>query len=115
MGDNRCTFEEVLSKLGPSAPHQWENCAWPQLLDAVRATLLAVQDGVCGIELEVRSSRTLGTPNGPSAFELFGFDFIIDETWKPWLLEVNRSPDMLGTCEVPKLQKWSEQALEELL
>ena len=30
----------------------------------------------------------------PSAFELFGFDFLVDESWNPWLLEANADPDV---------------------
>jgi len=30
----------------------------------------------------------------PSAFELFGFDFLVDENWNPWLLEANADPDV---------------------
>ncbi|KAL2827020.1 survival protein sure-like phosphatase/nucleotidase [Aspergillus cavernicola] len=29
----------------------------------------------------------------PNAFEIFGVDFLLDETGKPWLLEVNAYPD----------------------
>ena len=27
----------------------------------------------------------------PNSFEVFGFDLLIDATWKPWLLEVRHS------------------------
>ena len=33
----------------------------------------------------------------PNAFELFGFDLLIDEEWRVWLLEANAEPDFVQT------------------
>lgn len=33
-------------------------------------------------------------PHNPNAFEVFGYDVIIDDNMRPWLLEVNASPSM---------------------
>ena len=33
----------------------------------------------------------------PNCFELFGFDFLVDEAWGVWLLEANAEPDFVQT------------------
>lgn len=33
-------------------------------------------------------------PHQPNAFEVFGYDVLIDANMKPWLIEVNSSPSM---------------------
>uniref|UniRef100_A0A7S4PSB1 Tubulin--tyrosine ligase-like protein 9 n=1 Tax=Alexandrium monilatum TaxID=311494 RepID=A0A7S4PSB1_9DINO len=113
--DNRCTMRALFARCGPSAAKLWENRTWPQLLDGVRASLLAVRDGVLGVEMDFKKRRKLDSIAGPRAFELFGFDFAVDEAWRPWLLEANSSPDMLRSCQVPEIVSWAEEATESML
>ena len=35
-------------------------------------------------------------------FEIFGYDFMVDETLKPWLIEVNTNPCLQETSKVLK-------------
>lgn len=48
-----------------------------------------------GIKKIVKTSLlTIGNLGRSNSFELFGYDFMIDDKMKPWLLEVNSSPAM---------------------
>jgi len=47
------------------------------------------------------------------SFELFGFDFMIDEDLNPWLIEVNSSPSMEYSTKVTK--SLAEEALKGLV
>lgn len=40
------------------------------------------------------SACRMFVPNGNNCFELYGFDILIDDTLKPWLLEINLSPSL---------------------
>ena len=45
------------------------------------------------IGMSVESVRKkLKTGRGGSCFELFGYDFIIDGDFNPWIIEVNTNP-----------------------
>ncbi|XP_072266546.1 probable tubulin polyglutamylase TTLL2 [Pyxicephalus adspersus] len=56
---------------------------WQRIYNIVTMTLLAIAPSV---------------PQCPNCFELFGFDILIDDTLKPWLLEVNYSPALSLDC-----------------
>jgi len=65
---------EQLRRLGVD----WE-VMWEKIKALVLRSLLAVQDAI---------------PHQRNSFELFGYDVLIDEGLKPWLIEVNASPSL---------------------
>lgn len=46
-------------------------------------------------------------PKAQSCFEVFGFDILIDQNFKPWLLEVNFSPALSMDCQADFIAKRS--------
>ncbi len=44
-------------------------------------------------------------------FELYGYDLLIDECLKPWLIEVNASPSLTTTTPSDKLMKFKVRNL----
>ncbi|CAO1411784.1 unnamed protein product [Diamesa serratosioi] len=59
------------------------------------------------------SACRMFVPHATNCFELFGFDVLIDDTLKPWLIEVNLSPS-LG-CDTPLDTKVKASLLTDLL
>ena len=49
---------------------------------------------IISIETIINSAMNMYVPCSKNCFELFGFDILIDENLRPWLLEVNLSPSM---------------------
>lgn len=71
-------MEYLLKKGIIESSKWWEEHLFPQLSSIIVETLLAASEG--------------GMEQHSSCFELFGFDFVLDESLHPWLLEINLSP-----------------------
>ena len=57
----------------------YEEVIWPQIKKQIKASAQSVQDMV---------------DNRKNSFEFYGYDFMVDQDMKVWLIEVNSSPSM---------------------
>jgi len=89
-----------VSNVDGSVSDRWKTFTWPRILAIVRLCVRACQADV-GVH-----------PQG--CFEFFGFDFMLDDGMKPWLLEANMSPDLCADAG-PALRTLAETALCEML
>jgi hypothetical protein len=78
-------FKEFLDQKYGVESRIWETNVRPAMWKIAVQTMHAVQDVV---------------KHRKNSFEWFGFDFLIDESLQPWLLEVNISPDMSLATDV---------------
>ncbi|KAA0184165.1 putative tubulin polyglutamylase TTLL2 [Fasciolopsis buskii] len=50
-------------------------------------------------------SQASSIPKIPNAYELFGFDILIDSQLRPWLIEVNANPSLSCDCIIDEMVK----------
>ncbi|KAG5456063.1 MAG: tubulin-tyrosine ligase family-domain-containing protein, partial [Olpidium bornovanus] len=79
--------------------HQVDTAAlFERIHDVIRKTLLSASRAIAAtIRQSCRDKR--------SCFELFGFDILLDEKLKPWLMEVNISPSLNTNSQLDKVTK----------
>ncbi|CAJ1343033.1 unnamed protein product [Effrenium voratum] len=73
---------------------------WSRIMDVIVKTLLSVEPAISTATKEACIHEQ-------SCFELYGFDVLVDEQLKPWLLEVNLSPSMQADSPLDKQIKSS--------
>ena len=82
--DGRCM---LLSMRACGLGAAWEERILPSIAEVARAAIGSAAEDVHG-------HPTVGSSRSSARFEVFGLDVLLDEAWRPWLLEVNESPNL---------------------
>ncbi|XP_026729409.1 probable tubulin polyglutamylase TTLL2 isoform X3 [Trichoplusia ni] len=99
------------SSLNKSGPRYAEWCKWT--LTQVRRALIGrwgaaewvVWQRIRALVTLTLLAQAAGTPPARNCFEFYGFDVLLDDCLKPWLLEVNLSPALASDCEADVVVK----------
>ena len=75
----------------------------PRIKDIIIDTFLCVKSG----------EKALNPNNREHCFELFGLDFLVDEDFRSWLIEVNTNP-YLG-CPNKYMKKLVPEMMEDVV
>lgn len=97
IGGCKITLKSLRKKLQPSGI-DWETQIRPQIESIVVKSLISVMNSI--------------EPN-PNCFELFGYDIMIDEDLKCWLIEVNSSPSLEKDFLIDEIVK--QQLVDDII
>lgn len=90
------TFKTYLKQIGHM--HKWTDVIYPGMQESIIGAMLACQ--------ETMDRR-------PNTFEIYGADFMLDEEFNPWLLEINSCPDLSPSTSVTA--RMCPQCLEDVI
>ncbi|KAJ8979034.1 hypothetical protein NQ317_003137 [Molorchus minor] len=90
------TFRAYLKQIG--CMDKWNDVIFPGMQQSIICAMLASQDTM---------DRRQNT------FELYGADFMVSDDYRPWLLEINCSPDLSYSTNVTR--RLCPQCLEDLV
>jgi len=82
----------------PADADVWHGWLRPRIEQTVVLALKAAQDMV---------------DSHPGSFELYGYDFMVDSSLRPWLIEINSSPDM--SYSTPVTERLVKQGLADVV
>lgn len=102
----------------PELPHNnmWELETYKNYLDGLgkediweNTIYLGMKKSIIGVMISCQDSMS----SSKNCFELYGCDFVLDEEYRPWLIEINSSPDLTATT--PVTAKICSNALTDLV
>lgn len=71
---------------------KWTMSRWFDHLESVGVNPYVVWERIKDIAILTLLPIVSEVPDNTRCFELFGFDIMLDETFTPWIIEVNASP-----------------------
>ncbi|XP_060518271.1 tubulin glycylase 3A-like isoform X2 [Cylas formicarius] len=90
------SFRAYLKQIG--SMEKWHEVIYPGMRESIVCTMLSSQDTM---------------DRRPNTFEIYGADFMVSEDFRPWLLEINCSPDLSYSTSVTS--RLCAQCMEDIV